>query len=374
MEKILGMKIPQTRVSQIFRSLSLETHPAGNKVVLDRTGLRDDLKIEEDLIEEVLRIEGFDKIPTALPWTNHTDADLKDVKKTRLSEFKKYLAASGFQEIITYSLLSEKALLDTGFKTTDAVRITNAVSAEQAFLRPSLLSGALQSAVHNLHRKNAAGRFFEAGKRFSKNSEETALSLTLYGNFEDNWKRRSPVTFYDLKGAVENILAYFKIDGVEWRDAAEGAFSQGIEGSWHGKKIVTLGGLSPSLLKVWDIPTEVFYAEFSLDVLLASEPPSRRVRSLPKYPSAKRDVAFVADEKILVGDLEKAVRRAAGPSLQEVVLFDEYKGKGIAAGKRSLAFSLSYQKETGTFTEEEIQALQTRVTEALKAEYAVEFR
>ncbi|HXV19105.1 MAG TPA: hypothetical protein VD883_03410, partial [Candidatus Omnitrophota bacterium] len=245
---------------------------------------------------------------------------------------------------------------------------------EQAFLRPSLLSGALQSTVHNLHRKNPSGRLFEIGKRFSKNSEETALSLMLYGNFEDNWKRRSPVTFYDLKGAVESILSYLKIDGIEWRDVSSDTYAQGVEGSWHGHKIVSFGSLSPALLGVWDIPTEVFYAEMALDALFSAEPAARRVKPLPKYPSARRDLAFSAEEKILVRDLEKTIRRAAGPSLQEVVLFDEYKGKGIAPGKRSLAFSLSYQKETGTFTEEEIQAAQSRVTEALKAEYAVEFR
>ena len=129
----------------------------------------------------------------------------------------------------------------------------------------------------------------------------------------------------------------------------------------------------PFLLN-FDIPHEIFYAEVVLDGILAEPEKSVHVKPVPKFPVVRRDLAFVVDEKVRVEELESAMKHAAFAHLREITLFDQYTGKNIAPGKRSLAFSLAYQKETGTFTDSEIQSLQEQVGQALRSRYSVEFR
>ena len=132
--------------------------------------------------------------------------------------------------------------------------------------------------------------------------------------------------------------------------------------------------VAPAILSQWDIPRPVYYCEMALDEALTFEPSVRKITAVPKYPQVRRDIAFVVDAGIPVQELEQTLREAGAPHLREVVLFDQYLGKNIPAGKRSLAFSLSYQKKDGTFTENEIQTMQAALGEILKIKHQVEFR
>ena len=353
-QKILGMAVPQKRILAIFKALALEAKPSGkDKVLVKYSSFRRDIAREEDLIEEILRIEGFEKIPVVIPPTRYGVTSPESRKASRIPELKKFLSALGFSEIITYSLMSVKLLKDSGFEAEKTHKIVNSASAGQEFFRPSLLPGLLETAVFNIHRKASGLKLFEIGNCYRDQREETVLGLLIYGSFENNWQRKSTASFYDLKGIAANILKFM-----------------GAENSQAG----SLETVSAAVLKNFDIPHEVYYAEIVLDEVLARTAKGGRVRPVPKFPVARRDLAFVVDEKVPVAQLEEAMRTSAGPSLQEVALFDQYIGKNIAAGKRSLAFSLAYQKETSTFTDSEIQALQERVGQALKSQFAVEFR
>ena len=278
---------------------------------------------------------------------------------------KKNIAALGFDEIMTYSLLSEKVLAQSGFKTQACHAIANAVSAEQAYFRPSLLPGLLQSIQFNAHRKAATLKFFEIGNCYSQGREETRLALALYGMKEENWQRRSESSFFDLKGAVENILDSLKLDSWEWLEETL---------IWKGKPLARLQSVPQESLIKWDISHAVHFCEVVLDEVLRFEPIPWKVRPVPKYPQVRRDIAFVVTSQVSVKALESALREAGAPYLKEAVLFDQYLGKNIPPGKRSLAFSLAYQKNDGTFTEDEIQNLQAKLGEVLKARFQVEFR
>ncbi len=379
LDEIMGMKIPAARIIAILNHLEFHVKKAGqDHILVTPPSLRSDIYSREDIIEEILRIEGFDKVPAALPVTRHSETAIQDPQATGILELKKLLANLGFNEIISTSLISEKALVNSGFKELNrAQKITNLLSAEQEFFRPLLLPGMLQSILTNVHQKADSLKLFEIGNRYLEGKEETVLAISLYGNLEENWRRKNAASFYDLKGIIENMLAVFKIKDYQWKENEpcpkyENSSSLEI----NGKKYGTLGVLNPDILNRWDISHAVIYMELMLDGIFkkTSEQKTVRAKVLPKYPLVRRDIAFIIDEKISVQSLEDLMKNAAAPLLSEVQLFDEYTGKNIAADKRSLAFSLAYQKETGTFTEEEINALQAKVSGALKNTHRVEFR
>ena len=375
-QRLLGLAVPQARILGIFKKLSLDARVSGkDKVLVRRSSFRRDLEQEADLIEEVLRIEGFEKIPSVIPPVRYNEKDPQVFKAQRLPEVKKFLAALGFSEIITYSLISAKLLKEAGFEAAKTHRVVNTIGAGQEFFRPSLLPGMLETALFNIHRKSAGFRLFEAGDCYREAREEAMLGLLIYGSFENDWRKKNDATFYDLKGIAGNLLQSAGIRADVWSDEEKiPGLDQSSAFSKDGKVLARLGRVSAAAQKSFDIPHEVFYAEIALDAVLNEPAAVLRVRPVPKFPLVKRDLAIVVDEKIRVADLENLMRDNAAPHLRDVVLFDQYLGKNIAAGKRSLAFSLSYQKETGTFTDAEIQALQERVGQALKSRYGAEFR
>jgi phenylalanyl-tRNA synthetase beta chain len=376
MEALLGLHVASWRVIKILKDLGCEVGPGGkDKLSVTPPAARRDLTKEADLAEEILRIEGFDKVEPAIPVTKHTGGHAEETRVDRVSDVKRHLASAGFSEILTYSLLPSKALLASGLSPENSTKITNPVSAEQEFLRPSLLPGMLQTILFNVSRKAASLWLFEAGKIAPGGRESAALALALYGGYEENWRRKSVVSFFELKGAVENLFLTLKCGEPAWRPkAGDGSFDTQTTILLNDRGVGFAGAVSAETLGRWDIPHEVFYAELDLDALLESDVPVRRVAPIPKFPVVRRDIAFVLDEKISVESLERVMKETGSPFLREVKLFDQFTGKNIPAGKRSLAFSLAYQKETGTFTDDEILALQDRVGQALKNSYHVEFR
>ena len=357
-EKVLGIAVTQKRILNLLKTLSLGAKASGkDKILVKPSSFRRDITREEDLIEEILRIEGFDKIPVIIPPTRYQSTDPQSLKAARIPEIKKFLAALGFSEVITYSLVSAKSLTGAGFDLNQAHRVVNTTGAGQEYFRPSLLSGMLEATVFNIHRKSNEIKVFEVGNCYQDGREETRLALLMYGSFENHWGRRSEVSFYDLKGIVQNLLHSIGLKGVKW-----------------SQEIATVSQVPSQVLSQLGIPGNVYYAEVKLDTILSEAGRVVRVKPVPKYPGVRRDLALIVDEKFLVQDLEECMKLSAKPLLQEVTLFDQYIGKNIPAGKRSLAFSLSYQKEDGTFTDHEIQSLQERVGLALKERFAVEFR
>ena len=379
LERLLGLKIPLGRRVQIFKRLGFKVKAAnrGQLSVWTKNSRRD-IGQEADLAEELLRIEGFDRVPAAISVTRHVDTNLQDKKPKGISELKKFISHLGFHEIITYSFLSKKSLVDSGFQSFGTIqKITNALSAEQEYFRPSLLPGMLGAILFNIHRKASSLKFFEVGNRVADGKEETVLGIGLYGDFEKNWRRKSEASYYDLKGILEGIFHFLKITDYGYEtnvipshfDSTSGVF-------WRGRKLGNIGTIHRSILTQWDIPHDVIYAEIGLDPLWVEAGSARtvRVKLIAKFPSVRRDIAFIIDENISINALETLMKNAASPYLQDTELFDQYAGKNIPKGKRSLAFSLAYQKDTGTFTDQEITTLQDRIGQALKSQYRVEFR
>lgn len=375
LEKLLGMPVPQAKVIRILKSLSIQAASQGKgKVRVQPDTFRRDIAQEVDVIEEVLRIEGFDKIPVIIPPTRHTLETPESWKASATLDLKKFLAALGFSEIITYSLVSAKLLKDAGLDPAAAHRALNTTGAGQEFFRPSLLPGMLEAAVFNLHRKAPGLKLFEIGNVYAGGRETTVLGLLICGLTENHWQKKTEASFHGLKGVLANVFAELRAGEASLIDVKAAGFGQAVEVRLAGEAAGRAGAISDAALKNFDVPRDVFYAEIVLDGILKGKTGAGRVKPVPKFPQVRRDLAFVLDESVRVADLEAAMKEAAAPFLREVALFDQYIGKNIAAGKRSLAFSLAYQKDTGTFTDDEITALQERVGGALKNRFAVEFR
>jgi phenylalanyl-tRNA synthetase beta chain len=205
--------------------------------------------------------------------------------------------------------------------------------------------------------------------------------IAICGDIGNSWLRKGTATYFDLKGAVENVLEFLGLESYHWRgndplysDRNGATLNLGPEHR-SGTGSGCIWEVPNRYLRAWDIANPVFFGEMDLDVLLPFAFSQQKVvKPIPKFPFVRRDIAFVVDKKAPVKAIEVLMKKAASPYLQSIELFDQYVGKNIPGGKRSLAFSLSYQKDTGTFTDEEINALQGRVGDALKTEYKVEFR
>lgn len=376
---MLGMTVGQPRIISILKSLGLDAKRSGRDGVAVRPDSgRRDIALEADIAEEVLRIEGFDKVKPAIPLTRHSGTVAADPKPALILELKKFLAAQGFSEIMSFSLISEKALRDSGFTEFSlAQKIRNPLSAAQEYLRPSLLPGMLETILYNVHRKAETLRLFEIGNRYLAGEEQTVLTLALTGSAEENWLRKNAAVFTDIKGAAENVLSFFKIKNFIW-SAKSGDATYGVSSvaAADGRILAKAGEIAPAALTRWGLQKSVFAAEVLLDEALAiyrkAETP--KAARPPRFPIVRRDIAFVVEESVPAGTLEAAMREAAGPALTGAQLFDEFKGKSISAGKRSLAFALSFRKDDGTFTDAEIQSLYARVSDTLRQKFKAEIR
>ncbi len=378
-ERLLGIKISASKAIAILKNLGFRCKRSGkNKIAVSTRNARRDVAQEADLVEEILRLVGFEKIPSKISATNRSPELLLDSKASQILGLKKFSAAIGFNEIVTYSLLSKKSLQDSGYDLSlgSVHRIVNTPSAGQEYFRPDLFSGMLGALSFNLHRKASSLKFFEIGNCCSLGTEETMLAMSLCGPLEENWLKKNDATFYDLKGAAENMMRCLGVTSIGWRPSEGNALFQDHSELWFGqKRIGGLGRVASEVLRRWDIPKDVFYFQCSLDAIRRQKTDKKiHLRPIPKFPFVRRDIAIVVDEKIQVSSLEESMKKAASPYLSEVRLFDQFAGKNIPQGKRSLAFSLAYQNENGTFTDEEIRKLQDRVGEALKENYKAEFR
>ncbi len=376
-ERLLGIKVPLARAAAILRNLGFEAKPktAGTLTVKTNPARRD-VAQEADLIEEVLRIEGFDKVPGRLPVTRHPVESPENRDAAAILELKGFLAHRGLNEILTYSLLSSKNLSDSGVDPSSACRIRNPLSLELEYYRPDLLPGMLNAILFNVRRKATSLGFFEIGRCLRSGIEETWLSVAFHGMVDETWNRKSPASFFDAKAALEDALAFLRAGDAAWEAVDDARFSTAAALSLSSRVIGVAGDVSDELLRRWDVPHPVHYAALRLDGVgeRATAPVPARVKPVPKFPAARRDVAFLVKKDVPVREIERAMREAAGPTLAEIQLFDQYTGKGVPDDKRSLAFALEYRKPDGTFTDDEITRLQTAVIDGLKTAHGAEMR
>lgn len=380
--RLLGVEIPGKEQASLLQSLGLRrgatSESFGEFLV---PSFRMDLKQEVDLIEEVARLYGADRIP-ATPPRGTVGLHEHDKLHDGLALARQILLGQGLHEIQAQTLISDQApAIPSGL---ELLALEHPLSSDMNVLRPSLLPGLVEALRHNANHGLADAALFETGSVFclrnGQPAEEERLALALTGSrFPMFWKKEKETgnfDLFDLKGRLEILLEALGVQGVQWLRAKSSESPFVEEGSLSiGKQVIgRFGQMRPLLTTQLDLKKPVLLAELDLKILLTRRSKKRAFQALPVFPSARRDAAMLVDESISHADVLRAVKKAKPDFLQTVELFDVFRGKGIPEGKKSLAYAFVYRHRRRTLKDEEVSTAHAKVIRRLQDEIAAEIR
>ena len=378
--RVLGQTIPSSEVADILKRLGMTVTEVGENWHVQAPSFRFDINIEEDLIEEIARVYGYGNLPTTLP---HSGAHIQPIleRQVPLARLEQILVTRGYQEAITYSFIDPELqkLFDP---EQEGIALANPISADMSVMRTSHWPGLVQAVLHNLNRQQTDIKFFESGLRFvpqgSEIKQEKYISGVITGNqVPEQWAQKSrALDFFDLKGDVENLLSTISETGdftfvAEPQSALHPGQSAAIY-TREGEKIGSLGALHPALEAKLGLSQRVFMFEIALKCFENATIP--QFTPLSKYPSIRRDVAVVIDEKISLNQLKDVVNTAATDLLDNFQLFDVYQGKGIDSGRKSVAFGLTFQERSRTLEEADVEEAMAPILTALTEQLGATLR
>ena len=370
-----GVEVPGEEMEEILNRLFIDTTLCNGVLTCEVPTFRQDMDTEADVAEEILRMYGYDHIPSTL-MNAVTMPGYRNEKMIFNDRVKNALVGMGLFEILNYSFISPKWIENLGLAEDDprrkAVVLRNPLGEDTSTMRTSLAPSMLNTLAANLNRGVTEGKLFELSKTFvpAENAgelpvEHNALCIGMFG---------ADVDFYTIKNAVICLLQQF---GVTPDIAAEG------DGYYHpGRKAVlragknvlaAIGEIHPDVAERFGIEKRVYVAEVDLDAIRPLEKPLYGVKPLPKFPAVTRDIALVVDESVGAGTMMETIRKAA-KNLEEVRLFDIYRGEKLGAGKKSVAYSLVFRASDRTLTDQEIVSSMDKILKALSETYSAEIR
>jgi phenylalanyl-tRNA synthetase beta chain len=371
LKRVLGVDVADAEVVRIFTALGMrvETHAEGWRITAPSS--RFDIEREEDLIEEVARIFGYDNIPTHSPAGALALAIEPEARINELA-LREQLAARGYYEAVNLSFLSAELLARWGF-TEWLVPLANPLSADLAIMRPSLLPGLIEALRHNRARQQERVRMFELARVFAAGDppvETPSVAIVASGNARaEQWGEPSrQLDFHDLKGDLDALIAWGG-EPQRWSVHADGLPAwlhpgRGARVARDGETVGYLGALHPQLARTLDLGPDVHVLELTLEPLLARRLPL--ASPVPRFPAVRRDIAMDLPEEINWSQIEQTVRGSLGLRLQELRLFDRYSGKGVEAGRKSLAMGLILQDASRTLTDDDADRCVREVVAALE--------
>jgi phenylalanyl-tRNA synthetase beta chain len=371
--ELLGVDIAPAAQIHFLQRLGLECLDAAAPAFRIPT-FRVDLKGEADLIEEIGRLYGVDKIP-ATPPRGAVGANAFDEVHDQIAEARRILAALGLFEAQGQTLISSAAA-SISVDPARMAALQYPLSSDMNVLRPSLSPGLLESLRHNVSRKNGDVALFEIGRVFvqaeGKIKEERRLGIALTGRrqavFWSGAERDVKYDIYDLKGALEEFFEQFGLRGVTWarREEDRAFFLESADIQLGKLNLGEIGRLSPQQARLHDLRDGVFLAELNLDLILARRVPAKSFRALPAFPAIRRDVAMLVPEAVLFDAVQNVVKQAKPPNLEKTELFDVFRGQNVPAGQKSLACALTYRHTERTLTDAEVNTAHAHLVEQLK--------
>ncbi|MDX9697486.1 MAG: phenylalanine--tRNA ligase subunit beta [Bacteroidales bacterium] len=392
LKRLIGKEIEKSTIKQILTSLDIKiVSEDQDKLVLEIPTYRVDVTREVDVIEEILRIYGYNNVEisehvnSSLSYIQHPD---KEKVQNIISDL---LTNNGFSEIMCNSLTKADYYFESeSYKTANLVNIVNALSQDLNVMRQTLLFGGLETIEYNKNRRNKDLKLYEFGNVYklkdSKNenplknyNEEFHLSMFLYGNKTDeSWiVKEEPTSFYLLKSYVENILERlgFDLNKSIINSINNDIFSEGLSYTFNEKSIVEFGILNKKLAKKFDIENAVYYADFNWsNVLKIIAKHHIRFAELPKYPEVRRDLALLLNKDIQFGKIKELAFSTERKLLKKVSLFDVYEGEKIGIDKKSYAISFILQDETKTLTDKQIDKLMENLIRVFEKELGATLR
>ena len=373
LDQILGVKIHREKIKEILKSLEIKAvNDIADGLELAVPAYRADVTREIDVIEEILRIYGYNKVdsPQKISFTpvklSFDDQDALE------NSWARTLQSNGFNEVMNNSLTSVK-------DETNAVKLLNPLSKELTFMRKSLLEGLLENTIYNINRKNQDIKFFELGKIYHKKEkyeERKQLAILISGRtYSENWLMpKSASDFYMLKAYVKVLFDKLNLE-TEEISLEDDRFGDALEIISKGNTIARLGKVSPKLLKEYDIDQDCFYAEIEIEAV-------QKLRSIenfkfvdiPKFNKIRRDLALLVDKNVNYAELYKLAKKNPSKYLKNINLFDVYEGKNLPEGKKSYALSFELLNEEKTLEDKDITAVMDSLIKNFKKEFNAELR
>lgn len=374
--RLIGKVIEPKEVVEILESLEIEVSELTTEgFVASVKPYRVDVTREADIIEEVLRIHGFQQVPLseALRTDYLADHPMKDAAKLqyRLTEL---LANQGYFELVTNSLTSPKYVEKSGFlDASTTIEIYNKLSEDLGVMRQTLLFSGLEVVAHNINRRQTDLKCFEFGKVYQKNSEggykeSRRLAIFQSGNrSSESWvEPTKPFAFADLYATVTRILERLNVT-VSEVDVIEAApFSYGLRLMLGEKIVATLGLVEEKQLKLAEVRQEVWFAELDWDLLSKKSSGLKKFQELSKFPEVRRDLSLVLDQAVTFAGVKKVAEKAGGKLLRQLDVFDVYQGDKLEAGKKAYALSFILQDQENTLTDKEIEKTMSNLIRAFQ--------
>ena len=382
LDRVLGHSIDDATVTDILQRLGLKVTVGENSWSAVVPTYRFDIEIEEDLIEEVARVFGYNSIPNKAPQSSLQMLAAQE-SQLPLSQLKNTLLERGYTEAITYSFVDPKHQIAL-FPNQQGLVLPHPISSEMSVMRVSLWTGLLQAVSYNQKRQQQRVRLFETGLRFIPDEtgenglrQEMMIAGVAAGQRNDlHWDcTETPVDFFDVKGDVEAILAAVGVQGATDFIAAEHSAlhpGQNAEITLNGEVIGWIGAIHPQFEKPLGLNGRTFAFELFVDKVTTRVLPD--AQPISKYPANRRDIAIIVDEAIYLGDIQRYVEKIGVNQLVDLNLFDVYRGKGIEPGMKSLALSLTLQDQNKTLEEAEIQQAVDTVVAGLSAQFKAALR
>ena len=374
--RVLGMSLTATEMAAIFARLGLPFEQQADSFIITPPAARFDLAIEEDFIEEIARVYGYDAIPADNIRGRLAMLPLPE-QQTPRAELRRVLVQRDYQEVVTYAFVDEQWENDFAANTTP-IRLINPIASQMSVMRSTLLGGLLDTLSHNLKRKQNRVRVFEMARVFLKTAtgeveQPEKLAGLAYGTrFAEQWSYQAEkVDFFDVKADIEVL---FSPRQLTFRRAAHPALHPGrcAEVLLDGKVVGILGELHPQWVQKYDLVAAPIYFELDLQPLLARH--TIQAQAVSRFPAVRRDLALVVADTLEVDALATTLRAAASHLVTEIALFDVYRGKGVEEGKKSLAFKVLMQDTARTLTDAEVDSVMQDLIAAAANSHAAQLR
>jgi phenylalanyl-tRNA synthetase beta chain len=367
--KIIGQELPKDTIKNILVSLDIKVNSVSDAGLgLTIPSYRVDVLREIDVIEEILRVYGYNNIN----FSEKLNATVSNAPRNEDYKIQNIVAAQlnsqGFNEIMANSLTTAAHVaLSEELKTSHNVTMLNPLSADLSTMRQSLLFSGLEAVSYNINRKNTDLKLFEFGKTYHNYlagyEEKKHLSLFLTGNRnQENWTQtQKPSDFFLFKGYAMGILSRFGITKIQNQPVDSDLFSEGIAIGYGNDTLVKLGVVKKSILKHFGIKQEVFYADFNWELILKIISTKIKFTDIPKYPEVRRDLALLLEQNVTYDSIYTLARKTEKVLLKDIDLFDVYEGQNLPQGKKSYALSFTIQDNSKTLTDAQIDKIMSKL-------------
>lgn len=374
--KFLGTNLSKEEMKKCLDSLDLNTEIQEETLNITVPTFRIDIAIKEDIAEEIARIHGYDNIPTTISKA----IGLKGAKNDKLKNddlIIETMLNCGLNQSISYSFVSPKSFDNVNIpkdsSLRNAIAIRNPLGEDYSLMRTSTIASMMENLARNYSRNNEEARLFEIGKIYISKGENclpeerNILTIGLYGN----------VDYLDIKGIIEETVEAFGINNGSYKRQSDNvSFHPGKTADLYINKDVvgTFGEVHPDVCENYGIDAPCFITEINLDLLYKKANLVKKYKALPKFPAVTRDIAVLVNDEILVQEIEETIRKAGGNMVEQVKLFDVYKGKQIAEGKKSIAYAIFYRDENKTLTDKEVNKVHDKILRSLEYKLGAELR